>query len=226
MSYYNNINTTIFNLMSKDAGQICEFGCGAGALARAFKQVAPNAFYVGVEREYEQLEQGDDILDISVHANLDDKSIWGVNDNFSKKIKDNSFDHIIFGDVLEHLYDPQYVLNNAVSKLKKFGSAIICIPNVQHWSVFSQLVLGSWPQLDSGLFDRTHIRWFTLNDMVQLVQRSGLEVESIHPRIFPSEQGISILEDLEILSENLGINPNEIIEKGQVLQYVLVGRKP
>jgi 2-polyprenyl-3-methyl-5-hydroxy-6-metoxy-1,4-benzoquinol methylase len=225
MSYYNNINTTILNLMSKDSERVCEFGCGAGALAREFKKVAPNVFYVGVELENEQLEQGRDVLDMSIQANLDDKSIWSGSENFNKIIKENSFDHIIFGDVLEHLNDPQSVLNNSVTKLKKHGSAIVCIPNVQHWSVFAQLILGSWPQLDSGLFDRTHIRWFTLNDMLLLIRNSGLEVESIHPRVFPSDQGLSILEDLEILAENLGVNPNEIIEKGQVLQYVIVGRK-
>lgn len=77
-----------------------------------------------------------------------------------------------------------------------------------------------------GLFDKTHIRWFALGDMVALLQSAGLIVESIAGRDFPNEQGLSIMEDLEPLARNLGIDPDELIRRGLVLQFVLVGRKP
>ena len=34
------------------------------------------------------------------------------------------------------------------------------------------------------------------------------------------------MEDLEPLARNLGIDPDELIRRGQVLQFVLEGRKP
>jgi hypothetical protein len=43
---------------------------------------------------------------------------------------------------------------------------------VQHWSVFQNLVAGKWPREEMGLFDKTHIRWFALGDMVALLQDS------------------------------------------------------
>lgn len=106
------------------------------------------------------------------------------------------------------------------------GSALVCIPNVQNWSVFAQLVTGSWPQTDAGIFDRTHIRWSTLTDMIRLVENAGLVVENVVERIFAPEQGLPFLEDLEPLALNLGVDPNELIKRGLPLQYVLVGRKP
>lgn len=136
-----------------------------------------------------------------------------------------SYDHVIFGDVLEHLYDPQNAMNQAALRLTTGGSALVCIPNVQHWSVFAQLALGSWPQEDAGLFDRTHIRWFALSDMIQLLRRAGLIVESVQERIFPSDQGRSILEDLQHLAFNVGVDPDLLIQRGLPFQYVLVGRK-
>ncbi|WP_342620308.1 class I SAM-dependent methyltransferase [Rhodoferax sp. GW822-FHT02A01] len=225
MSYYNNINQTILDLISPFASSVCEFGCGAGALARAAKSRNPDLYYVGVEIAEDQLSLARDVLDVGLTRNLDILGKWSDDAELSKRLPHGFFDHIIFGDVLEHLYDPKRSLIEAVKCLKPAGTALICIPNVQHWSVFANLVSGTWPQDDAGIFDRTHIRWFTLDDMIRLLTSSGLDVVSIHPRIFHDERGLSILEDLEAVARNIGAQPERLLERGQVLQYVLVGRK-
>ncbi len=225
MDYYDNFNPTLLNLVDPQARRICEFGCAAGAMARAIKKRNPAVHYVGVELVSEHLQRASDVLDISVNCNLDDVKDWSEHDAMRAALPIASFDHVIFGDVLEHLYDPQRALNQAALRLAPGGSALICLPNVQHWSVFAQLALGSWPQEDSGLFDRTHIRWFTLNDMVQLLQRAGLVVETVKDRTFASEQGRSVLEDLQALAFNVGVDPDELMQRGLALQYVLLGRK-
>ena len=61
--------------------------------------------------------------------------------------------------------------------------------------------------------------------MVRLFQDADLQVSNIVPREFPSEQGISIMEDLEPLARNLGIDPDMLIARGQALQFVLVGKR-
>jgi SAM-dependent methyltransferase len=225
MAYYDNVNNTLVDLVSPDAKRICEFGCGAGAFARAVKDRIPAVYYVGVELMADQLAAAVSVLDVSIHKNLDHIVDWSVDQEMARALPLNSFDHVIFGDVLEHLYDPQSALTQAAKRLAIGGSALVCIPNVQHWSVFAQLVKGSWPRNDAGIFDSTHIRWFALDDMVQLVQQAGLEVEHVEGRVFAPEQGLPFLEDLEPLARNLGVDPDLLIQRGLPLQYVLVGRK-
>jgi len=226
MDYYDSVNTTLLELVEPSARRICEFGCGAGALARAIKQKSPGVHYVGVELVADQLQRAASILDTAVQCNLDQVEDWTAHAAMHAALPFNHFDHVIFGDVLEHLYDPQRALNQAAKRLAPGGSALVCIPNVQHWSVFAQLALGSWPQEDSGLFDRTHIRWFALHDMIQLLQCAGLVVEIVKERIFMSDKGRSLLEDLQALAFNVGVDPDTLIQRGLPFQYVLVGRKP
>ena len=46
---------------------------------------------------------------------------------------------------------------------------------------FSQLLLKTWPRRGSGLFDRTHVRWFAKRDMVRLLRGAGLRVLRVEP---------------------------------------------
>jgi SAM-dependent methyltransferase len=226
MAYFDNVNPTLLDLVDPTAKSICEFGCGAGAMARAVKAKLPAVHYVGVEIAAEELAKAAMTLDICLHRDLDELGDWSQDAELTRALPLNAFDHVIFGDVLEHLYDPASALKEAARRLKPGGSALVCIPNVQHWSVFQNLVTGRWPREEMGLFDKTHIRWFALSDMVELLQSAGLVVESIVAREFPNEYGLSIMEDLEPLARNLGIDPDELIRRGQVLQFVLRGRKP
>lgn len=87
------------------------------------------------------------------------------------------FDYILFGDILEHLYDPQTVLKELTEKLKPSGQVIISLPNIAHLELFIQIYIkGTWPKNLRGIFDRTHIRWFTRKDAFAMVEECGLKV--------------------------------------------------
>lgn len=118
------------------------------------------------------------------------------------------------------------MLAQAIQRLKPGGRALICIPNVQHWSVLGQLIVGHWPRQDSGLFDKTHIRWFTLRDMHFLLQGAGLVVEKVIPRIFQPEQGMPLLQAMAAAARVLNVDPLQFQQRALPLQYVLVGRQP
>jgi len=225
-TYYDNVNHQILNEISHAAERICEFGCGAGGLARAVKSTNSRVHYVGVELVEDQIVAARSVLDAGLQRNLDLlPENWSDDSELEQHLPLNSFDHLIFGDVLEHLQRPDLTLQQAVSRMKPTGSVIACIPNVQHWSVFAQLVVGSWPRAPAGLFDSTHLRWFTLTDMVSLFEQAGLAVEKIIPRIFEPQQGIEVMEYLEPLALYLGASPEKLTERGLPLQYVLVGRR-
>jgi hypothetical protein len=60
--------------------------------------------------------------------------------------------------------------------LEPGASAVVSLPNVRHWETFWQLGRrGRWPQREEGIFDRAHLRWFTLADAYELLRQAGLE---------------------------------------------------
>ena len=60
---------------------------------------------------------------------------------------------------------------------------MISLPNVAHWSTYAALARGSWPRKPEGIFDATHLRWFTLHDAWSLVEQAGLTVTDVERRI-------------------------------------------
>lgn len=224
MAYYNNINETIFGLVPESTSSVLELGCGAGALAAALRgKCEPLAHYVGVEIDPAQAKIAAQHTTATLVRDLDHIIDWDQDAELLLHAPRRRFDCVLMGDVLEHLRSPLHTLRQAATRLGEQGRVIACIPNVQHWTVFSNLVRGTWPTEDAGIFDRTHLRWFTLDDMVRLFQDAGLEVTDVVPRVFESEQGLSVMEDLEPLARNLGVDPDVLVARGQALQFVLVG---
>jgi hypothetical protein len=92
------------------------------------------------------------------------------------------YDVIIFGDILEHLYDPEVVLRDLTARLSKNGIVIISLPNIQHIELLIQVYLkGSWPMNERGIFDKTHLRWFTYKDVTKMISKCDLEVKKYDP---------------------------------------------
>jgi len=114
----------------------------------------------------------------------------------SKKFRDQIidetplFDYILFGDVLEHLMDPKEVLSDLKSRLNENGKIIISLPNIAHIELFIQVYLkGTFPQNSRGIFDKTHLRWFTRKDVFKLIKESELKLIK-HKRIYRSRDAI------------------------------------
>jgi 2-polyprenyl-3-methyl-5-hydroxy-6-metoxy-1,4-benzoquinol methylase len=91
-----------------------------------------------------------------------------------------AFDCIVFADVLEHLRDPWSTLKRYLQLLKPRGEIVVSIPNVRNIALLYNLVLrGRWHYEDSGLLDRTHLRFFTRVEILELLADAGLEIELI-----------------------------------------------
>lgn len=81
----------------------------------------------------------------------------------------DQFDVIVFADVLEHLRDPALVLKRVLPCLKADGQIIISLPNVANFVVRISVLFGCFNYRDRGILDRTHLRFFTLSTIRQLV---------------------------------------------------------
>lgn len=90
------------------------------------------------------------------------------------------FDAIICGDVLEHLADPWQTLERYGTFLRDGGLVIASMPNVRYWKVSLGLVVaGKWDYRDAGILDRTHLRFFVRDSMLQLFEQAGFAVRTV-----------------------------------------------
>ncbi|MDZ4149254.1 MAG: class I SAM-dependent methyltransferase [Flavobacteriaceae bacterium] len=171
---------------------VLDVGCALGTNGAFLleKKIASKVY--GIEYDEEMaIEAGKQNIRV-FSGDLDDESF------IQSILKETlQFDYIIFGDVLEHLYDPLKVLIILKSMLKPDGQIIISLPNISHIELFIQVYIkGSWPKNERGIFDKTHIRWFTTKDGINIVKSAGLKVV-FHERKYRSRDAIGSNFDLK-----------------------------
>jgi len=90
------------------------------------------------------------------------------------------FDVVCFNDVLEHMVDPWSVLEATIPFLACGGRVVASIPNVRYINVTIDLVLrGQWRYEQTGVLDRTHLRFFTRSSIVDLFESSGFSIDRL-----------------------------------------------
>lgn len=91
------------------------------------------------------------------------------------------FDVILLGDVLEHLVAPAVVLRQLTRQLQPAGICVISLPNIAHYSIRKDLLLGRWAMSDAGILDRTHLHFYNQAGMIELIKSAGLDIVSVRP---------------------------------------------
>ena len=97
------------------------------------------------------------------------------------------FDVVITFDILEHLFDPEVVLNECQRVLKKDGILIVNIPNIVHIENRLQFLFGKFNPGGSPLtnWDRPwvdpHIRFFTKKIIIKLLKKIGFQIVEFLP---------------------------------------------
>ncbi|MDP1601984.1 MAG: methyltransferase domain-containing protein, partial [Legionella sp.] len=84
-------------------------------------------------------------------------------------------------EVLEHLVEPGEVLKRLARYVRPGGMLLASSPNISHWRVIRELVMGRFQLADQGVFDRTHLRWFTPDTFADLADQAGFDVEELGP---------------------------------------------
>jgi 2-polyprenyl-3-methyl-5-hydroxy-6-metoxy-1,4-benzoquinol methylase len=113
------------------------------------------------------------------------------------ELPDGGFDLVVFNDCLEHLVEPERVLQALKAKLAPGGSFLCSIPNVRYYKHLRELLVrGEWEYVDSGILDRTHMRFFTHKSIRRMFERLGcdvLQLQGIHGR---DRLGLTVLNAL------------------------------
>lgn len=171
--YYSHERSDLLGLLPAGARleKVLDVGCGCGATGQYLKNHLQARQVVGIEMNPDMAQQAQAILD---------QVIIGDVQQIDLPFDSSYFDCIICADVLEHLYDPGAVLNKIKIHLKDTGYLLLSVPNVQHWSIILQLLVGKWQYQQQGILDSTHLRFFTRTSLRQLIQNSGFQIEKIH----------------------------------------------
>jgi len=180
---YIGIRWDILELVPVNVKKVLDVGCSIGTIGEALKQKIEGAEVVGIEFDAQMAEVAKSKLSKVITADVEKI-------NLSEHFPSRYFDCIIFADILEHLRNPWDVLKSSVSVLSDNGLVIMSIPNVCHYSTIFQLIFkGYWPYRDRGIHDRTHLRFFTLKNIKEMLKYANLEPVKIKKRYRIIEAG-------------------------------------
>jgi 2-polyprenyl-3-methyl-5-hydroxy-6-metoxy-1,4-benzoquinol methylase len=211
---HDNFNAELLALVPKDVAHVVEVGCSSGALAREYKKTNPRCEYIGIEidADYAQLAR----------AHCTKVLVGNIEHMPESEFKSLSRrDCWIFGDVLEHLYDPWAVLRRIRASLEPPASIVACIPNAQHWSVQWRLNAGEFRYEEMGLLDRTHIRWFTRKTIGELFESTGFDIVEGGGRVLNEPNRDAGLEGIRALAEAIGTDVETAVSDAIPFQWVV-----
>ena len=147
----------------KPKGSVLEVGCGNGNFAEVMTQ--------------EKACVVDAIEPDAGDARLAEKKvktlIVDTVENSIDKLKQRSYDQIVFLDVIEHLNDPVDCLKKIRTLLKPDGEVVFSLPNMAHTSVRLMLMTGNFTYGKTGLLDATHLHFYTKKEILRIFREAG-----------------------------------------------------
>ncbi len=154
----------------EDDGPLLDVGCSTGYFGSFIKKTAGVQVY-GVEVS-KDAEKARKVLD-GVYS-------FDLEKEWPSEVYERDYKYIFFGDVLEHLKDPEKVLKQASKLLKKNGKVFVSIPNIAHMSIRLELLAGNFQYEKMGILDNTHLKYFTKNSFSGIAQAAGYNIKSIN----------------------------------------------
>ena len=166
--YYKNPRPDVLDDVPKDARTVLDIGCATGVFGEAIKQRQGSEVW-GIEFE----------LGIGELARTRlDQVFIGDALQIVPTLPASKFDLMTCNDVLEHLVSPGALLQEARRVLTPKGRVLMSLPNIRYWDAFLRIARDAdFPQEDSGIFDRTHLRFFTRKSIPRFLAENGYEIE-------------------------------------------------
>ncbi len=161
------------------AGQeVIDIGCGEGYLAAELKK-------------FDNRITGIDVLPIASETSALDRYYSADLDNgiapVIQQLKGERFTRALLLDVLEHLKNPEKILDECRDILEKDGLLIISVPNVANISVRLSLLFGKFDYTERGILDKTHLRFFTRKTVRKIVESRGYRILEEKMTVIPLE---------------------------------------
>ena len=170
LSNSNSSHTKIINLVGKNK-RVIEFGCSSGFMSEVLRNEL-NCEVVGLEINRDDAKKAESYCKEVIIGDIEEFK-W------CEKLPGASFDVAIFADILEHLKDPKGVLKKVKDFLNEDGYVLISVPNIANISVRLELLLGSFEYEELGILDNSHLKYFTLKSLLNLIEDAGFYVDFV-----------------------------------------------
>jgi 2-polyprenyl-3-methyl-5-hydroxy-6-metoxy-1,4-benzoquinol methylase len=153
-------------LKSRSPKRVLDVGCGNGVLAR---RLADNGFDVsGVDW---------DPTAVNLAAERVPEGRFSAC-KFSEAPPATDFDAAVSTEVIEHLFDPDELIQFASRALRPGGTFIITTPYHGYLKNFAIAIVGGWDKHFTSEMLAGHIKFFSRKTLTSVLERNGLVVES------------------------------------------------
>lgn len=160
----------VYNLVDKSS-KVLDLGCATG--------------YFGKELAKKSVEiYGIDVDQIALnHARKYYKKVIqsDLNQLNTKILPKKYFDYVLLLDVIEHLIGADQLLEKIFKLVNSNAKLIISTPNILHISVRFKFIFGKFTYEKYGILDETHVHFYTIQSLVQLVTKMGYQVVKVIP---------------------------------------------
>ena len=153
-------------LAERKGAEVLDLGCSDGLLSMQIRSLGHTV--TGVDLEEHPLVHGR--VDKFVQANLD----FGLPSDLPASVA-----VVVCADVLEHVRQPEVLLEELAPRLAAGGAVLASIPNFGHWYPRFRTLLGVFDYDRRGILDRTHVRFFTRRSFERLARGAGYEVRRV-----------------------------------------------
>ena len=165
--YWNYRDKAALSYLGKRDTRVIDIGCGEGITLEKVSRMFPEKCCIGVDGLQENL-----FICRAHHLEV----IGG--DIYQLPIKNETFDYILFLEVIEHLCDPESAMVEMHRILKPQGKLVMVFPNDPVFKITRILTL----KLKEAFYDPGHITQWTPETAEELANRHGfivLEQKSI-----------------------------------------------
>ncbi|MDT8445847.1 MAG: class I SAM-dependent methyltransferase [bacterium] len=149
--------------------RVLDLGCWDGSIAQRIKEQGNEVYGFENSRPAAEMarQKGIEVVECNIEGD------WPT--------FDFQFDAIWGGEIIEHVFDTDAFLQKIRSLLKDGGQVILSTPNIATLGRRLMLMLGKNPMTEytAREHDAGHIRYFTHQDMRQLLEDNRFEVSDL-----------------------------------------------
>jgi cyclopropane fatty-acyl-phospholipid synthase-like methyltransferase len=154
--------------------RVLEIGCATGYMSE-YMSTQLGCQVTGVEADFEQAKIAREKCQTLLHGKIDNIDIQNQIDELIRK--NGKFDVVFMSQVIEHIAYPEELLSVIHRWIPSKGVLIISTCNVAHWRCRARLLIGKWEYEDYGIFDRTHLRFFSTHSFRKMLEDCGYSIE-------------------------------------------------